>query len=94
MEYFKTMRGSCYTHAAMLCYLYNRTGLETLRLTGESAYEGAGSHSWCITKTEDGWRHYDAQYFSIRSADEQYGVTDEVYDQWFHRNETDTPAAK
>ena len=39
---------SCYTHGAMLCYLYNRCGYETMRLVGESAYEGAGDHSWCL----------------------------------------------
>ena len=75
---------SCYTHGAMLCYLYNRCGYETMRLVGESAYEGAGDHSWCLTKTDDGWHHYDAQFFTIREADEQFGVNDETYWQWFH----------
>ena len=93
VDYFKTVRGSCYTHAAMLCYLYNRCGYESLRLVGESAYEGAGDHSWCLTKTEDGWRHFDAQFFTIREADEQFGVTDDTYWQWFHWDKTNTPAA-
>ena len=75
---------SCYTHGAMLCYLYNRCGYETMRLVGESAYEGAGGHSWCLTKTDDGRHHYDAQFFTIREADEQFGVNDETYWQWFH----------
>ena len=94
VDYFTTYKGSCYTHAAMLCYLYNRCGYETLRLTGESAYEGAGEHSWCLTKTEDGWRHYDAQFFTIREADEQFGVTDETYYQWFHWDKTGMPVAE
>lgn len=94
VDYFTTYKGSCYTHAAMLCYLYNRCGYETLRLTGESAYEGAGEHSWCLTKNEDGWRHYDAQFFTIREADEQFGVTDETYYQWFHWDKTGLPAAE
>lgn len=94
VDYFKTQRGSCYTHAAMLCYLYNRIGLETLRLSGESAVEGAGSHSWCLTKTEQGWRHFDAQYFTTRSADDQYGVTDDTYYGWFHWDKNKFPAAE
>lgn len=91
VDYFTTYKGSCYTHAAMLCYLYNRCGYETLRLVGESAYEGAGEHSWCLTKTEEGWRHFDAQFFTTREADEQFGVTDETYYQWFHWDKTGLP---
>ena len=94
VDYFTTYKGSCYTHAAMLCYLYNRCGCETLRLTGESAYEGAGEHSWCLTKTDNGWRHYDAQFFTIREADEQFGVTDDTYYQWFHWDKTGLPVAE
>ena len=94
VDYFTTYKGSCYTHAAMLCYLYNRCGYETLRLTGESAYEGAGEHSWCLTKTDNGWRHYDAQFFTIREADEQFGVTDDTYYQWFHWDKTGLPVAE
>ena len=77
----------------MLCYLYNRCGYETLRLVGESAYEGAGVHSWCLTKTEEGWRHYDAQKFTIRNADEQFGILDDTYYSWFHRDLDATPRA-
>ena len=94
VDYFTTCKGSCYTHAAMLCYLYNRCGYETLRLVGESAYEGAGEHSWCLTKTENGWLHYDAQFFTVREADEQFGVTDDTYYQWFHWDKTGVPAAE
>ena len=94
VDYFNSERGSCYTHAAMLCYLYNRCGYETLRLVGESAYEGAGVHSWCLTKTEDGWKHYDAQKFTIREADEQFGVNDETYYSWFHWDLDNTPRAE
>ena len=82
VEYFKTGRGSCYHHGAMLCYLYNRCGYETLRLVGLSAYDGVSEHSWCISKTENGWKHVDAQYFSIRDADSQFFVDD--YSQYFN----------
>lgn len=94
VDYFRSERGSCYTHGAMLCYLYNRCGYESMRLKGESAYEGAGDHSWCLTKTEEGWRHFDAQYFSIRKADEQFGVKDDTYRTWFHWDRSKTPRSE
>lgn len=79
--YFKRGKGSCYNHGAMLCYLYNRCGYETLRLVGKSAYDGVSGHSWCLSKTDEGWRHVDAQNFSIRDADDQFFVKD--YSQYF-----------
>ena len=82
VQYFERMRGSCYHHAAMLCYLYNRCGYETVRLVGISAYDGESEHSWCMSKTEEGWRHVDAQKFTIRTADEQYFIED--YSQYFN----------
>lgn len=81
VEYFKREKGSCYTHAAMLCYLYNRCGYETVRLVGKSAYDGVSEHSWCLCKTDEGWRHVDAQFFTVRDADDQFFVKD--YSQYF-----------
>lgn len=82
VEYFKRQRGSCFHHAAMLCYLYNRCGYETYKVNGLSAYDGVSEHSWCISKTDEGWLHVDAQEFSIRTADEQYFIDD--YSQFFN----------
>ncbi len=81
VEYFRLGRGSCYHHAAMLCALYNRCGYETYRVNGISSYDGVSEHSWCISKTDEGWLHVDAQKFTIRTADEQFFVDD--YSQFF-----------
>lgn len=81
VEYFRLGRGSCYHHAAMLCALYNRCGYETCRVNGISSYDGVSEHSWCISKTDEGWLHVDAQKFTIRTADEQFFIDD--YSQFF-----------
>lgn len=36
----------------------------------------------------DSCRYFDAQFFTTREADEQFGVTDETYYQWFHWDKT------
>ena len=89
VDYFKYVRGSCYHHGAMLCYLYNRCGWETVRLVGLSAYDGASTHSWCMSKTPEGWKHVDAQYFSIRSADDQFFIDD--YSKFFKWDKSKYP---
>ena len=40
MEAFKYGRGSCYHHAAMIDYLYNRCGWETITVYGIDDYTG------------------------------------------------------
>ena len=54
VDYFKTEKGNCFTHGAMLCYLYNRCGYETIRVVGISALDHVNEHSWCLSKTVNG----------------------------------------
>ncbi len=90
VDYFRTVKGSCYTHGAMLCYLYNRCGYETVRVVGISALDHSSEHSWCLSKTENGWKHVDAQYFSIREADDQFFIDD--YSKFFNWDKDKNPA--
>lgn len=90
VQYFQKQRGSCFHHAALLCYLYNRCGWETLRVNGISALDHESEHSWCLCKTEKGWKHVDAQEFSIRTADEQYFIDD--YSPFFNWDKDKFPA--
>lgn len=76
VQYFMYYRGSCYHHAALLSYLYNRCGWETVTVTGVSNFSGMSDHSWCLSKTRDGWKNVDAQYFTGRNPDEQYFISD------------------
>ncbi len=90
VEYFQRERGSCFHHAAMLCYLYNRCGYETLKVNGISALDGESEHSWCLSKTDNGWKHVDAQYFTIRDADDQFFIDD--YSEFFNWDKKAFPA--
>ena len=73
--------GCCYHNSAMLYYVYNKIGVETIRLIGCNAYGARYEHAWCMCKTTSGWRHVDAHHFyePPRSWTEQYFVTDSVY---------------
>lgn len=75
-------KGSCYHHAAMLWYLYNRCGWETVRVAGFDVTKSESDHSWCMTKTEEGWRHVDAQFFTDREGVDQFFIKD--YSQYFN----------
>ena len=90
VDYFKTEKGNCFTHGAMLCYLYNRCGYETIRVVGISALDHVNEHSWCLSKTINGWKHVDAQFFTIRTADEQYFIDD--YSYFFNWDRDKAPA--
>ncbi len=90
VQYFEKQRGSCFHHGAMLSLLYNRCGWETLRVNGISALDGESEHSWCLSKTEEGWKHVDAQKFTIRTADEQYFIDD--YSPFFNWDRDKAPA--
>ena len=92
LHYFMTGKGSCFHHGAMLSYLYNRCGWETLRVNGLSAYDGVSEHSWCLSKTENGWKHVDAQYFSIRERDDQFFIDD--YSQFFNWDREAAPSTE
>lgn len=92
LHYFMTGKGSCYHHGAMLAYLYNRCGWETVRVNGLSAYDGVSEHSWCLSKTENGWKHVDAQYFSIRDRDDQFFIDD--YSQFFNWDREAAPSTE
>ena len=88
----RDMRGACYHHAALIEYLYNRCGHEAVRLTGDSRRSAGSKHAWCIVKTESGWRHVDATWFSTRTVEEQYFVTDSVQGKMFTWDYTKYPA--
>lgn len=90
VDYFKTEKGNCFTHGAMLCYLYNRCGYETIRVVGISALDHVNEHSWCLSKTINGWKHVDAQFFTIRTADDQYFIDD--YSYFFNWDRDKAPA--
>ena len=97
VEAFKYGRGSCYHHAAMIDYLYNRCGWETITVHGIDDYTGGSDHAWCMTKTTSGWRHVDAQeiisYAGALDSSNQYFVTDNVIDNYFTWNRNAYPAA-
>lgn len=97
VEAFKNGRGSCYHHAAMIDYLYNRCGWETITVYGIDDYTGGSDHAWCMTKTTAGWRHVDAQeiisYAGTLDNSNQYFVTDNVIDDYFTWNRNAYPAA-
>ncbi len=97
VEAFKYGRGSCYHHAAMIDYLYNRCGWETITVYGIDDYTGGSDHAWCMTKTTAGWRHVDAQaiisYAGALDNSKQYFVTDNVIDDYFTWNRSAYPAA-
>ena len=88
--------GSCYHHAALLNYLYNRCGYETITVTGTDYLTG-GDHGWCLSKTSEGWRHVDAQmiitYDGVFDNSNQYFVTDAHISQFFGWNRNGVPAA-
>ena len=89
--------GSCYHHAALLNYLYNRCGYETITVTGTDDLTG-GDHGWCLCKTSEGWRHVDAQmivlYSGVFDNSNQYFVTDRHISQFFTWNRSSVPAAE
>lgn len=89
--------GSCYHHAALLNYLYNRCGYETITVTGTDYLTG-GDHGWCLSKTSEGWRHVDAQmiilYSGVFDNSNQYFVTDSHISQFFGWNRNGVPAAE
>ena len=88
-------RGCCYHNSAMIYYLYNKIGVETVRLIGCNNYGERWEHAWCLCKTTEGWRHVDAHRFVTppRAASVQYFVTDSVYEQYQAWDKTKYPAA-
>ena len=85
--------GSCYHHAALLNYLYNRCGYETITVTGVDYLTGGSDHGWCLSKTSEGWRHVDAQMIIGFDNSNQYFVTDSHISQFFGWNRNGVPAA-
>lgn len=98
VEALKYGRGSCYHHAAMINYLYNRCGYETITVVGIDNLTGGSDHAWCLTKTADGWRHVDAQqiitYDGVFNNKNQYYVTDQHISQFFTWDRNSYPAAE
>lgn len=90
---FKRYSGSCYHHAALIEYLYNRCGWETVRIVGIDWLTGGDDHSWCIVKTADGWRHVDAQSIIGFSNSNQYFVKDSLLSDYFSWDRSIYPAA-
>lgn len=94
---FKRYSGSCYHHAALIEYLYNRCGWETVRIVGVDWLTGGSDHSWCIVKTADGWRHVDAQqiitYSGTFDNSNQYFVKDSLLSDYFSWDRSIYPAA-
>ena len=88
-------RGCCYHNSAMIYYLYNKIGVETVRVIGCNNYGERWEHTWCLCKTTEGWRHVDAHRFVTppRAASVQYFVTDSVYKQYQAWDKTKYPAA-
>ena len=93
--WLKYRRGCCYHNSAMIYYLYNTIGVETVRLIGCNNYGERWEHAWCLCKTTEGWRHVDAHRFITppRAATKQYFVTDSVYTQYQDWDKTKYPAA-
>ena len=98
VEAFKYGRGSCYHHAALVNYLYNRCGWQTITVVGIDDLTGGSDHAWCLTKTANGWRHVDAQqiitYNGTFSNANQYFVTDKHISQFFRWERSKYPAAE
>ena len=98
VEALKYGRGSCYHHAALINYLFNRCGCETITVVGIDDLTGGSDHAWCLTKTDDGWRHVDAQeiitYSGVFDNTNQYFVTDNHISQFFTWSRSSYPAAE
>ena len=52
-------RGACYQRAALMCYLLDRIGYDTIYVSGTVTIYGNTHHKWCLAKTANGWRHFD-----------------------------------
>ena len=56
----KYRRGACYQRAALMCYVLDRMGYDTIYVSGTIPMYDDTIHRWALVKTADGWRHIDA----------------------------------
>lgn len=83
-------RGACYQRAALMCYLLDRIGYDTIYVSGTVTIYGNTHHKWCLAKTANGWRHFDPTPVTVT---EYCNVTDKEMSifAWDH---TKYPAAQ
>lgn len=82
--------GACYHYGAMLYYMLDRAGYDTLIVDGIDDYTGGGPHRWNMVKVNGNWYHIDAT--PIIGLPEYYLVTDSVIEQVFSWDRDKYPA--
>lgn len=87
----KYKKGSCYHHAALLHYMLQRSGYQSMMIMG-IGYSG-GPHNWVLVKYGSSWRHLDATKYRS-GVPEIYYKTDSFVDDYFSWDRSKYPACK
>ncbi len=88
----KYRRGACYQRAALLYYLLDRAGFQTVRINdGIDKYTGGSPHNWCMVKTSSGWKHIDPT--PVIGLGKMYLVNDARIAPYFSWNRNKYPKA-
>lgn len=68
--------GACYHYGALLYYMLDRAGYDTLIVDGIDLYTGGGPHRWNMVKVNGAWYHIDAtpiiglpDYYLVKDSD-------------------------
>lgn len=68
--------GACYHYGALLYYMLDRAGYDTLIVDGIDLYTDGGPHRWNMVKVNGYWYHIDAtpiiglpEYYLVKDSD-------------------------